>query len=105
MGQPTTDLIERLRAMARSGATIADMLRDLIHRSASGALHPAEAIRYVREAFHLSLREASPIAGWFPPGEGEVSDGRLEELLAPAVGAHRSDWAGERLTPHAEPFG
>jgi len=49
-------------------------------------------IEYAREAFCLSLPEASPIAGWGFAGVGEIPDERLDELLDPAVTAHREEW-------------
>jgi hypothetical protein len=90
MGDFDEELVTRLRALAIKGAKPSEMLREL--RLALGPIegHKLALIKYARKAFNLSLQQASPIAGWAAEGTGELSDSRLDELLAPEIGEYQS---------------
>ncbi len=63
------------------------MLRELSQALGPTDGHKLVLIKYARKAFDLSLQQASPIAGWAADGTGELSDSRLDEILAPEVSA------------------
>lgn len=52
-------------------------------------------IAYMREAFHLSLAEASPIAGWSADATAELSDNQLNRLIDPAITKTKDRWSEE----------
>jgi hypothetical protein len=68
------------------------MLRELITSLALAESDPIALIRYMREAFGLTLQQSSPIAGWAADGSGELQDDSLDRLLLPAISKNRSSW-------------
>jgi hypothetical protein len=59
--------------------------------------HILTLLKYFRQAFHLTLAEAKPIAALSRNEQREVEDeSLLDELLAPAILKHRSDWEGHK---------
>src|SRR5437762_1540453 len=92
MSEVNPELVDHLRSMARRGATVSQMLRDLVRRAGPEPLHPLDLVKYVRASFGLGLREASPIGGWSVEGNGYLSDAQLDELVDPEVRVHRPEW-------------
>jgi len=68
------------------------MLRELIDRSGPEPPHKLTLIKYMREAFCLSLQEASPIGGWASDGSGELDDSQLDGFIEPEIVEHRAQW-------------
>jgi hypothetical protein len=50
------------------------------------------ALKYLREAFALSLRQVGPLGGWSADGTGELSDSQLNALLQPEIEQTRAQW-------------
>lgn len=91
-------MIETLRAMARAGRLPSEMF-DAIKGQFGTACHILDIIRYFRQAFGLTLAEAKPLASLsgYPGDTGrEIVDvPLLDNLLQPAVTAHRAEWDAE----------
>src|SRR5260370_30510465 len=85
-------LIRDLHDMARRGATVPQMLRAVLDRTAPEPPPTIVLIKYLREAFGLTLRQASPAGGWMPDNAGELSDAQLNDLLMPEIMNNRSTW-------------
>ena len=95
MEQTELTIVNELRRMALREYTPAQMLREMIRFLGPGA-HKLTLIAQMREAFGLSLAEASPIAGWSPEATAEVSDARLDELIGPAIRKNGNRWEQEK---------
>lgn len=85
-------LIHELRCMARNGATVPQMLRTVLARGAHEQPYTVVFIKYLRGAFGLTLRQASPIGGWMPDSSGELSDSQLNDLLMLEILNNRPTW-------------
>ena len=86
------EILQRLRVLARSGGTPAQIARELF-RQVDSQSHPRLiALKYLREAFCLSMRQVSPLGGWSADGTGELTDGQLDALLQPAMEQTRAQW-------------
>lgn len=96
MDDLSQELVSRLQVLAGKGIKPSEMLRELSHALGPQKAHKLVLIKCVRKAFDLSLQQASPIAGWAADGTGELSDSRLDELLAPAFGSNPSGNGGTR---------
>ena len=81
-------IVAELRTMAQQGASASQLLRSLHQRLSPEESHKLTVIKYMRQAFGLSLQEASPIAGWAPDGSGELSDAQLDEFVTPEISRH-----------------
>jgi hypothetical protein len=92
MEQLNRAILIHLRRMAQEGSTSSQMLREIIARLAAVPPHKIMLIKYMREAFCLSLQQAAPIAGWSPDGLGELNDSRIDELLMPEIEKNRPEW-------------
>jgi hypothetical protein len=86
-------ILSELVSLARNGATPAQIMHRLVDRLPPADRHTVDLIRYMRQAFGLSLAQAKPIAGWAPNGTGELKDSRLNELLMPDIQANQGRWA------------
>lgn len=95
MGECNRAIVGELHEMARTGDTASRMLRALLRRLAPEEGHPLTLIRYLRRAFHLTLQEASPIAGWAADASSELSDSQLDGLIDPAIRRHQQEWDRE----------
>ncbi len=91
MKNSETMITIRLRDMARRGESAADILRALASHLGSEA-HKLDVIRHMREAFCLTLQQASPIAGWSADGKGTLQDLQLNALIIPEIRKNRPDW-------------
>ena len=87
-----SDLIERLRAMARDGETVPLMLQELARRLGPATPSVLTLAKYLRAAFGLSLLDVKPVGGWSPDGNGELSDAQVGEWIMPEIMKHRSEW-------------
>ena len=85
-------IVAHLRSLVREDRSVSHALKTLHGMLPSDQRNMVAIIDYAKEAFCLTLHEASPIAGWDAEGAGEIPDERLDELLVPAVTAHRSEW-------------
>ena len=85
-------IIERLRDMARQGDTAPQMLREVERRLAPFPPHFLTLVRYLREAFSLSVGQVKSMSGWLPNGFGELSDSELNEILMPEIMRNRDEW-------------
>jgi hypothetical protein len=92
MEQLNPAILQRLRSMAHKGDTPSRMLREIIDRLTPTTPHKVTLIKYMREAFCLSLQQAAPIAGWAPDGLGELIDSQLDEFLMPEIAKNRPAW-------------
>ena len=87
------NLIMQLRAMVQRDQSLSRALKRLYEGLSPHERRKITLIDYAREAFCLSLHEASPIAGWDARGAAEISDEHLDELVVPAIMSHRDEWA------------
>jgi len=85
-------MVEHLRVMARQGHTPSQILRELIRRLAAEKPHKVTLVQYMREAFCLTLRQASPIGGWADDGSAELSDDKIDHFILPEIEQNRSRW-------------
>jgi hypothetical protein len=90
-------MIHLLRRMAREQSFLADMVREILHRSASSGFHPIEVLNSFRKAFGLTLAQAKPITDWLAYGGGEKADADLHTLVWPCIEANRDFWEREGL--------
>ena len=89
-------VIGTLRGMARQGRSPSEMVRE-VQRRLGAETHLLTLLSYFRHAFHLTLAEAKPIAALSRNAQREVEDEPLlDDLLAPAIVNHRSDWEGSK---------
>src|SRR5579872_3037492 len=87
-----SEIVQRLRIMARSGNTPSQIARELF-RQIDSQPHPRlTALKYLREAFALSLRQVNPLGGWSADGTGELTDAQLDALLQPEMEQTRAQW-------------
>jgi hypothetical protein len=92
------EILQRLRTLARSGSTPSQIARELF-RQVDSQPHPRlTALKYLREAFGLSLRQVSPVGGWSADGTGELTDAQLDALLQPAIEQTRAQWQVSNLS-------
>lgn len=81
-----------LRESVRNGATFLSAVRALLEHSAA---HPEAPPPYLPEAFGRAFAvhpaELVIFGGWFPGGEGEVEDARLQESLVDVVIEYSTD--------------
>jgi hypothetical protein len=85
-------IVHDLRKMAKKGLTPSQMLRAIVNKISPNVPHKLELIRYMREAFCLSLQQASPIAGWVADGSGELNDSGLDGFTMPEIAKNRRNW-------------
>jgi hypothetical protein len=86
------EIVEHLRVMASTGATVPQLLREIISRIPNTHSPTFSLVLYMREAFHLSLRAVTPLGGWDEGGKGEITDDRIEEFLRPEMETTRHLW-------------
>lgn len=96
MSELNWEIVTHLQEMARGAGTAAQILRDLNRRLTPEEAHPLTLIKYLRKAFHLTLQEASPIAGWSVADPGELSDSQLNSLVDPEIRKHQDEWNGHQ---------
>jgi hypothetical protein len=78
--------------MARSGESVAAMFNELKRRlGPRGSM--VDIVSCMREAFHLSLAEAKPLAALSRTEARDIQDPELlDRLLKPAISKHRHEW-------------
>src|SRR5437899_1638413 len=101
MEQLNPEIVSRLRSMAGSGSTVAEMLREVIRAFAPHKPHLLTLAHYFRAAFGLTLVQVKPLGGWSPDGRGELSDSQLHEFIMPEIEANRPAWDASELKPSA----
>jgi hypothetical protein len=92
MEETDPGIVDHLRNLARQGNVPSEMLRDLVHRLGPETTHKLTLVNYIRLAFFLTLRQASPIAGWAPDGSGELNDEQLDAFTMPEIARSRDKW-------------
>ena len=65
MEKTESTIVTQLRRMAHQKHTPSQMLREIIPLLGEKIPHKLTLIAHMRDAFHLTLAEASPIAGWW----------------------------------------
>lgn len=89
------EIVQQLRRSAASGMLLSGMLRELISRIGLARAYPITLLRYVREAFDLSVGQAKPVAGWVLQltkcGDG-LSDEELDQFVMPEIMGTRFSW-------------
>lgn len=85
-------IIHRLREMAREGASGSQMLHALIEQLAPVMPDKVTRVRYMREAFALTLRQACSLFGWEPGEQGELKDSQIDCLILPGINENRPLW-------------
>src|SRR5437667_12569166 len=88
-------VVQELRRSASDGVSVPDLLRLLIKRLGPESAYGTTLARYFMTAFQLPLQAVAPIGGWSPDSIGEISDGKIQELLHPEILRQRRIW--ERL--------
>jgi hypothetical protein len=68
----------------RLGHRISDLLRRQEERRHLGTI---QLIQCLRLAFGLSIVQASPVGGWLPDGNGEISHAKLDDFIGQAIEA------------------
>jgi hypothetical protein len=92
MTEINNEIVEQMKAMAQQGEQPANILHRLADLLPTGPARKVSLIKYMRAAFGLTLEQASPIAGWSGEVTSELSDARLNELLAPVILEKRAHW-------------
>ncbi|MEJ2613058.1 MAG: hypothetical protein P8179_24135 [Candidatus Thiodiazotropha sp.] len=77
-----SELVEKLRSMKTSGATIFKLLEQIQFTHKEDSLIKPLSMKYFREAFGLSMSEVTPLGGWCGFG-GELSNEQINELIKP----------------------
>ena len=84
--------VRKLREMARRGASVAAMYRQLKGRLGSGA-HILYILNCFRDAFSMSLAEAKPLVAFTRTADREIDDeDTLNRLVMLEIEKHRNDW-------------
>ena len=96
MDQLDPQLIDSIRQMARDGAAVSQMLRVIIHQLGPRMPDKITLVRYMREAFALSLRQANSLFGWAPDETGELEDGQIDCLVGRGIQENRNQWDSPR---------
>jgi hypothetical protein len=96
-------LIDKLRAMASTGAAVPELLKEIIPAIPRNQSRTFCLIWYLREAFHLPLRAVTPLGGWDESGKGEITDDRIEELLRPEMERTRALWEMRKQSQEGDP--
>jgi hypothetical protein len=78
--------------MARASHTVPEMLREVSRNLGPETAHELTLAQYLREAFALTLAQVKPIGGWYPNGEGELSDPQLNDIIMPEIAKNRQQW-------------
>lgn len=91
------EIVQRLRTLARSGSTPSQIARELFRQLDSESHPRLTALKYLREAFGLSVRQVSPLGGWSADGTGELTDAQLDALLQPEIEQTRTQWEDDKL--------
>ena len=92
MIEPRPDIVAAVRSMGRAGRPPSEMLRIVMTRHQPEQLHPTELMEYFREAFRFRDGQGSPIHGWFPDGQGELDDAKLDALMNRRIERNRAAW-------------
>src|SRR5712691_62310 len=92
MSRSNLEIVNGLRAMARKGYTVPQMLREVMRGAGPVMPHELALAQYLREAFGLTLAQVKPIGGWYPDGKGELSDAQLHEFIMPEILKNRQEW-------------
>jgi hypothetical protein len=96
-----SEILQRLRTLARSGSTPSQIARELFRQIESQPHPRLTALKYLREAFALSLRQVAPFGGWSADGVGELTDAQLDALLQPEMEQTRGQWDVRNLPTSA----
>lgn len=90
-------IIDQMRSLCSEQKPFSDVMHYLVDSVPQNQNNSITLLLYVREAFLLSLKEASPICGWKPDGSGEISDDRLNELITSAIHDNEPKWRSSFL--------
>lgn len=77
-GRLDPELIEELRRMRKLGASPFDLLKHIKKKHPENIYIVFPCMKYFRDAFGLSIKQASPIGGW---DSGELSDLEVDAFL------------------------
>jgi hypothetical protein len=88
--EPRRDVVDRLRALALRGATVRELVAEIV--SCLGLKEDAvlPILWYFTRAFCLPLSEVLPIREWL----GTDRDEEIDALILPAIERARGTWAG-----------
>jgi hypothetical protein len=84
------DLIDNLRAMALRGATVRELVDEIVERLDIDYDPLLPVLRYFTRAFCLPLLTVLPIREWL----GTDDDEEIDRLILPAIERARATWAG-----------
>ncbi|WP_316187390.1 MULTISPECIES: hypothetical protein [unclassified Bradyrhizobium] len=89
-------LVRELREAAKAGATASQLVLMVgRHLNAVDANFRLYAIAYMREAFFLSLREASPVGALAIFPDGHSSAAQIDDEMRPILDATRPKWVSQ----------
>ena len=92
MNELRQEIICQLRDMARRGESVSAIFRALQMRLGPEA-SILSIIEYMRSAFCLTLSEVKPLAALSRTEQrGVANESLLDELVAPHIDQHRSEW-------------
>jgi hypothetical protein len=86
------EAIIHLRGLARKGASASKLLGAVKSKLAPEEPHKLTLLKYMREAFGLTLQEASPIAGWSEDDTGELGDTDIDAFVGSEIRRCRPEW-------------
>ena len=90
-------LIQELRKAAEAGATASQLVLMVgRHLDALDTNFRLYAIAYMREAFFLSLPEASAVGALALFSDGHSSAAQIDDEMRPILNATRSKWLSQR---------
>jgi hypothetical protein len=85
-------IVLELRWAASQGKSVPDLLNYLFERLGPEAAYRSSVLKYFKEAFHLPLRAVTPIGGWSPHNQGEISDEAIQSMLYPPMLQTKAKW-------------
>lgn len=91
-----TGLIEELRALKKLGSSPSVLLKYIIKKIPEDRHIVFTSMKYFRRAFDLSIKQTSPIGGWY---SGELSDEAFDKFLNEEISANNITILKKHIEP------
>lgn len=82
------DILDQMRAMARRGTTVRELVRFVQERLGCDEFACVPVLAYMTKAFGLHLQEILPIREWI----GSADDKAINASVMPAIERNRQYW-------------
>jgi len=87
-----SELVDRLRAMARREEQPSTMLHAIVSHLSPVAVDQLLLVRYFAAAFSFKDGQGHPIHGWFADGSGELKDSDIDRIMSKRMQQTRAEW-------------